>query len=91
LAFLDNPKLTLSLSHTYIMSASNKKPVKKLDPASADYKECLGCLEEMEEKPEAEPFMIPVDWKGLNLPDYPKIVKKPMDLGTIRVSLRDQE
>jgi len=69
------------------MSASNKKPVKKLDPASADYKECISCLEELEEKPEAEPFLIPVDWKGLNLPDYPKIVKKPMDLGSIRTKL----
>jgi len=69
------------------MSASNKKPVKKIDPASADYKECLSCLEEIEEKAEAEPFLIPVDWKGLNLPDYPKIVKKAMDLGTIRTKL----
>lgn len=27
-----------------------------------------------------------VDWKGLNLPDYPEIIKHPMDLGTIQVS-----
>jgi bromodomain-containing factor 1 len=25
-----------------------------------------------------------VDWKGLGLFDYPTIVKKPMDLGTIK-------
>jgi hypothetical protein len=31
-----------------------------------------------------EPFRAPVDWKGLGLYDYPQIVKKPMDLGTIK-------
>lgn len=30
------------------------------------------------------PFREPVDWKGLELFDYPKIVKKPMDLGTVK-------
>jgi hypothetical protein len=30
-----------------------------------------------------EPFRAPVDWKGLGLDNYPKIVKKPMDLGTV--------
>jgi bromodomain-containing factor 1 len=65
--------------------ASGAGAPKKLEPDSQDYKECAACLEELEEKPEAEPFGTPVDWKGLNLPDYPKIVKKPMDLGTIKV------
>ena len=32
-------------------------------------------------------FMDPVDWKALELPDYPMIVKKPMDLGTIEKKL----
>jgi len=30
------------------------------------------------------PFREPVDWKNLDLYDYPKIVKKPMDLGTVK-------
>ena len=38
-------------------------------------------------RPETEPFNEPVDWKGLNLPDYPLIVTKPMDLGTVRDKL----
>lgn len=33
------------------------------------------------------PFAKPVDHKGLNLPDYPKIVRFPMDLGTIKQRL----
>ena len=32
----------------------------------------------------AAPFVEPLDYVGWNLPDYPKIVKHPMDLGTIK-------
>ncbi|XP_050665313.1 bromodomain-containing protein 3 isoform X2 [Leptidea sinapis] len=35
----------------------------------------------------AWPFHQPVDAKQLNLPDYHKIIKKPMDLGTIKKRL----
>jgi hypothetical protein len=33
------------------------------------------------------PFREPVDWKGLELYDYPKVIKKMMDLGTIKKKL----
>ncbi|VDN10338.1 unnamed protein product [Dibothriocephalus latus] len=33
------------------------------------------------------PFLKPVDHQKLNLPDYPKIIKHPMDLGTIKQRL----
>ncbi len=33
----------------------------------------------------------PVDWKALNILDYPKKVKNPMDLGTIRKKLHNSE
>eukprot|EP00466_Bigelowiella_natans_P014331 jgi/Bigna1/46205/estExt_Genewise1.C_30053 len=36
---------------------------------------------------DAEPFRVPVDWKRLQIPDYPNIIKKPMDLGTITSKL----
>ena len=29
-----------------------------------------------------------MDWKGLGLLDYPLVVTKPMDLGTIKVGAR---
>lgn len=35
-------------------------------------------------RPDAEPFAEPVDWRQLELYDYPEIVKEPMDLGTIK-------
>lgn len=31
------------------------------------------------------PFLEKVDWKNWGLPDYPLIIKKPMDLGLIQV------
>lgn len=34
--------------------------------------------------PDATPFLEPVDWRGLELFDYPKIVTRMMDLGTIK-------
>lgn len=34
-------------------------------------------------------FYEPVDYKKLKLPDYPKIITEPMDMGTIRQKLID--
>jgi hypothetical protein len=36
-------------------------------------------------------FREPVDWKGMNLWDYPEIVKDPMDLGTIKKKIENDE
>lgn len=38
----------------------------------------------------AEPFLEPVDPVELRLPDYFEIIKKPMDLGTMRTKLESQ-
>ena len=38
-----------------------------------------------------EPFHAPVDWKELGLYDYPQIVKKPMDFGTVREKLESEK
>lgn len=35
----------------------------------------------------AGPFLKPVDYIGLNLMDYPEIIKEPMDLSTVAVNL----
>ncbi|KAK4470612.1 hypothetical protein MN116_006149 [Schistosoma mekongi] len=40
---------------------------------------------------DAEPFLTPVDWKFLEIYDYPQIVSDPMDLSTIRKKLEDRE
>ena len=42
-------------------------------------------------RPESLPFREPMSWKELGLLDYPKIIKKPMDLGTIKRKLESGE
>ena len=48
---------------------------------------CTHLLDMLCQDPNAEVFLEPVDWKGLNLTDYPEIVKNPMDLSTVRKNL----
>ena len=38
-------------------------------------------------RPESEPFRHPVPWREMGLADYPLIVRRPMDLGTIKQKL----
>ncbi|KAF9192031.1 hypothetical protein BGZ49_003471, partial [Haplosporangium sp. Z 27] len=55
---------------------------------------CHSILRELSKKSNAEfmfPFMEPVDWEKLMIPDYPKIIKNPMDVGTIRQKLEADE
>ena len=52
--------------------------------------ECEPFLDELEQHGElVEPFLEPVDWKKWNMTEYPKVVKNPMDLGTVRKRLRN--
>ena len=50
-------------------------------------RQCQTLLKPLVRMAEALPFLHPVDHERLNLPDYPVIVKQPMDLGTIEGKL----
>lgn len=55
---------------------------------------CHLVLREFSKKSNAEfmfPFMEPVDWVKLQIPDYPKIIKHPLDIGTVRQKLESNE
>ncbi|KAK7058255.1 transcription initiation at TATA-containing promoter protein [Paramarasmius palmivorus] len=39
----------------------------------------------------ANPFYEPVDWVKLEIPSYPKVIKRPMDLSTMRRKLEQNE
>ena len=58
-----------------------KRP--RLDLSKITLRQCRKVLEVLEKMPEAGPFLAPVDPVMLRIPDYPKIVKTPMDFGTI--------
>ncbi|KAF9042101.1 Bromodomain-containing protein [Panaeolus papilionaceus] len=65
-----------------------RKHKKTQDDGTAEQlKYCNKILQEMHKKQHwtiANPFYEPVDWQKLDIPMYPKIIKKPMDLSTMR-------
>ena len=50
----------------------------------------LSFLEDLRSDPQAAAFNMPVNWRALNIPDYPQIVKNPMDLQTLEMKVRGQ-
>ncbi|KAI8366349.1 Bromodomain-containing protein [Choanephora cucurbitarum] len=61
---------------------------------SAEMKFCLQTLRELKKakyRSISYPFLQPVDYVALNIPDYPTIVKQPMDLSTIERKLMNHE
>ena len=50
----------------------------------------MAFLEDLRSDPQAAAFNIPVNWRALNIPDYPRIVKNPMDLQTLELKVRGQ-
>lgn len=74
---------------------SNKRrtaPAAKPDDSlEAQLKRALGALKKTMQIADAEPFNVPVDAKGLGIPDYLDVVKSPMDYGTIRTKLEKGE
>ena len=40
--------------------------------------------------PDSVDFREPVDWRGLGLDDYPRVIAKPMDLGTVKQKIERQ-
>ncbi|KAF9535567.1 Bromodomain-containing protein [Crepidotus variabilis] len=66
----------------------------KDDGTAEQLKFCAKLLADLHRKQHwgfANPFYEPVDWQKLDLPTYPKIVRKPMDLSTIRRKLEGGE
>ena len=59
----------------------------KTEIAKDDHTRLKECLNDIEEDPKSYEFREPVPWKELGLTDYPEIIKKPMDLRTVRKNL----
>mmetsp|Transcript_21923 Transcript_21923/g.62200 ORF Transcript_21923/g.62200 Transcript_21923/m.62200 type:complete len:213 (+) Transcript_21923:143-781(+) len=53
-------------------------------PTEAQWQGLTKLLQTFIQRVDAEPFRSPVDWKALGLYDYPQIIKRPMDLGTVK-------
>lgn len=46
---------------------------------------CKKILQKLMKHKNAHEFNAPVDWKALQIPDYPLVIRNPMDFGTIKV------
>jgi hypothetical protein len=72
-----------------------RKAKRAKDDGMADqFKYCSKILSDLFKKQHftiASPFYEPVDWVRMELPDYPKVIKKPMDLTTMRRKLDNGE
>lgn len=53
------------------------------------FRQCKKIIEELMKHEFSEPFLRPVDPVALKIPDYLLIIKKPMDLGTIKQNLEN--
>jgi bromodomain-containing factor 1 len=61
---------------------------------AAELRFCQQVIRELQKKihePYSFPFLAPVDAVALNIPDYYKIIKQPMDLGTLDTKLKEQQ
>ena len=58
---------------------------RKKSTLTDEMEQCRQILKMLQARPDAEPFLVAVDWKALDLPDYPDVIKNPMDLGTVEV------
>jgi len=87
---LQSPLNQSENSLSSLKRAPNSAMTSTMGPGDEELVKCRALLKDFEQKPETEPFLEAVDWKSLNLPDYPQIIKKAMDLGTIQVSTLTQ-
>ncbi|KAA3680711.1 E1A/CREB-binding protein [Paragonimus westermani] len=89
---------SFSVAPPQLPSASSSASLTSFKPDESKWKQWsreellrhfLPLLEEVFNDKYAEPFRAPVDPVILNIPDYFKVIKEPMDLTTIRNNLED--
>lgn len=66
---------------------SKEAPYAKNPITEDDINKLKKIMENLEQDPQAFDFKTPVDYVALGIPDYPTIIKQPMDLGTVKENL----
>ncbi|KAJ3192559.1 hypothetical protein HK101_006326 [Irineochytrium annulatum] len=69
-------------------AASVDQAAKEISMPPEDYKACRKLIKKILAQPGVDWFKMPVDPVALNLPNYFDIVKKPMDLSTLKAKLK---
>jgi hypothetical protein len=88
---IPRPKISLSLKN--INSSELKEPAVPLPEAKPESEMAFAArvLDRLIGMKQSAYFQLPVDPVKLNIPNYPAIVKHPMDLGTVRSKLRQAQ
>lgn len=74
--------------HVLLSQTEFQNSIPKGEPiCEAKQKILLDLVTELRSDPQAAAFNLPVNWQVLGIPDYPHIVKKPMDLSTIETKI----
>ena len=73
-------------------SVATKEPAYyKLELGDEEKKKLEKIFEIMEKDPQSIDFLSPVDYEALGILDYPRIITQPMDLGTVKTKLQNDE
>lgn len=89
-----HPPPSKDLPYADVSKKSRKARAAKDNLNAEQLRFCSKLLGELHKKQHwtiANAFYEPVDWVSLNIPTYPKVVKEPMDLSTIRRKLDAHE
>merc|ERR1712196_390060 len=62
-----------------------------MEPQSKSQQACLQVMKVIMNNKNSGPVAVPVDYVNLGIPDYPRIIKHPMDLGTVLKKLNGGE
>lgn len=73
-----------------VVSAATDPPLLPSSTVQLTSKQCSRLLQWLRDEPNSDFFNAPVDPVALNIPDYPLIIKKPMDFGTIKRKLEEK-
>ena len=73
-------------------SAKAETQTESMKPITALQKKALvKAIQNIRRSNDAKPFLLPVDPVALNIPNYPNVVKKPMDLRTMEEKLKTDQ
>ncbi|KAJ8663637.1 hypothetical protein O0I10_000885 [Lichtheimia ornata] len=82
---------SMDMQHTTQPANTDQPPAENAIMSPRDKQFCNNLLKSLKKNPHALPFLVAVDPVALNCPDYPDIVKNPMDLGTIQTKLHSDQ
>jgi len=82
-----NSKINYEKKFAEMESSPITSSMKNLKSSNEGLRKAFKIVMILKKNTNGEPFLRPVDPIALNIPDYPSIIKEPMDLGTVEKNL----